>query len=68
MTLEFKHLEQLQNLYNIHQKDFLKYYNIVFNISKEWKNKLKDENYNNLPVKSDCPVQIFRKMTKYLKI
>ena len=42
-------LEQLQNLYNIHQKDFLKYYNIVYNILKEWKNKLKDENYNNLP-------------------
>ena len=34
-------LEQLQNLYNIHQKDFLKYYNIVSNISKEWKNKIK---------------------------
>ena len=37
----FYTLEQLQNLYNIHQKDFLKYYNIVSNISKEWKNKLK---------------------------
>ena len=47
----FYSLEQLQNLYNIHQKDFLKYYNIVSNISKEWKNKLKDENYNNLPKK-----------------
>ena len=48
----FYTLEQLQNLYNIHQKDFLKYYNIVSNISKEWKNKLKDENYNNLPQKN----------------
>ena len=48
----FYTLEQLQNLYNIHQKDFLKYYNIVSNISKEWKNKLKDENYNNLPKKN----------------
>ena len=31
----FYTLEQLQNVYNIHQKDFLKYYNIVSSISKE---------------------------------
>ena len=30
-------LEQLQNLYNISQNDFLKYYNIVSNIKREWK-------------------------------
>ena len=54
----FYTLEQLQNLYNIHQKDFLKYYNIVSNISKEWKNKLKDENYNNLPKKINKALHI----------
>ena len=54
----FYTLEQLQNLYNIHQKDFLKYYNIVSNISKEWKHKLKDENYNNLPKKINKALHI----------
>ena len=45
-------------MYNIHQKDFLKYYNIVSYISKEWKNKLKDENYNNLPKKINKALHI----------
>ena len=45
-------------MYNIHQKDFLKYCNIVSNISKEWKNKLKDENYNNLPKKINKALHI----------
>ena len=39
---KFCTLELLQHLYNIHQKYFLKYYNIVSNISNEWKNKLND--------------------------
>ena len=36
----------------------IKYYNIVSNISKEWKNKLKDENYNNLPKKINKALHI----------
>ena len=52
----FYTIEQIQNLYNIHQKDFLKYYDIVSNISKEW--KLKDENYNNLPKKINKALHI----------
>ena len=60
MTLEPKiyTLEHLQSLYNIHQKDFLKYYNKVSNISKEWISKLKDENYNNLPGKINKALHI----------
>ena len=42
-------LEQLQYLYNIHENDLLIYYIIISNMTKEWKNKLKDENCNNLP-------------------
>ena len=33
-------LIQLQNLNNIHQNDFLKYYNIVSNITKECENNI----------------------------
>ena len=33
-------LEQLQNLYNIHQNDYRKYHNIVSNITKEWENNI----------------------------
>ena len=46
---KFHTLEQLQNLYNISENNFLKYYNIVSNITNEWKNKLKEEHHNNLP-------------------
>ena len=39
----FYTFEQMRNLYDISKNDFLKYFNIVSNISKEWKNKLKNE-------------------------
>ena len=42
----FYTFEQMRNLYDISKNDFLKYFNIVSNISKEWKNKLKNENVN----------------------
>ena len=35
---KFHTIEQLQNLYSISENDFLKYFNIVSNITKEWKN------------------------------
>ena len=34
---KFHTIEQLQNLYNISENVFLKYYNIVSKITKEWK-------------------------------
>ena len=50
-TKQFFTLGQLQNLYNISQNDFLKYYNIVSNIKVEWKYNLKNEENVNLPRK-----------------
>ena len=58
---KFHTIEQLQNLYNISENDFLKYYNIVSNITKEWKNKLKDENYNNVPKETSKALHIVTK-------
>ena len=58
---KFHTIEQLQNLYNISENDFLKYYNIVSNITKEWKNKLKDENYNNVPKEASKALHIVTK-------
>ena len=54
-------IEQVQNLYNISENDFLKYDNIVSNITKEWKNKLKDENYNNVPKETSKALHIVTK-------
>ena len=51
---KFHTIEQLQNLYNISENDL----NIVSNITKEWKNKLKDEHYNNLPKETSKALHI----------
>ena len=40
----FYNFEELQNLYDISDKDFLKYYHIVNNIREDWKALLKEEN------------------------
>ena len=50
-TRQFYTVNQLKDLYGISENDFLKYYNIVSNIPKAWKNKLKTENHNILTEK-----------------
>ena len=42
---QFCNFEELQNLYDISDKDFLKYYHIVNNIHENWKALLKEENH-----------------------
>ena len=41
---QFYNFEELHNLYDISDKDFLKYYHIVNNIHEDWKALLKEEN------------------------
>ena len=55
---QFYTIEQIQNLYNIPQNDFLKYHNIVSNIKSEWKSKLKNEECNLLPQIENKVLQI----------
>ena len=40
---KFYNFEELQNLYDISDKDFLKYYHIVSNIHEDWKVLLKEK-------------------------
>ena len=55
---QFYTFEQLQNLYSISRNDFLKYHTIVSNIKTEWNNKLKEENYYNVPSKANKALYI----------
>ena len=41
---QIDNFEELQNLYDISDEHFLKYYHIVNNIHEDWKALLKEEN------------------------
>ena len=42
--MQFYNFEELKNLYDISNKDYLKYYHIVNNIHEDWKVLRKEEN------------------------
>ena len=45
-------------MYDVSHNDFLKYHNIVSNIKSDWKRKLKDEDFRNLPLRRNKTLYI----------
>ena len=48
-TRHFYSFEQLQNLYGLSTRDFLKYFSLIKSVPLEWKEKLKSKNISNQP-------------------
>ncbi len=58
----FYNFNELTDLYDLNNADFLKYYTLIGNIGREWKNLLKTETLNN-----DTPEYLITKVVSNKK-